>query len=89
MRNYGSKDWPSLQTAVDLGRLPVTVDQRPKATPKVTLLFAFGLVLMTGLYFLSEVLIEGVAVLSFNLLPVGIALTILMVLVAAPSEDAG
>lgn len=84
MRNYGSKDWPSLQTAVDLGRLPVTVDQRPKATPRVTLLFVFGLVLMTGLHFLSEVLIEGVAVLSFNLFPVGIALTILMVLVAAP-----
>lgn len=84
MRNYGSKDWPSLQTAVDLGRLPVTVDQGPKATPKVTLLFVFGLVLMTGLHFLSEVLIEGVAVLSFNLFPVGIALTILMVLVAAP-----
>ena len=84
MRNYGSKDWPSVQTAVDLGRLPVTVDQGPKATPKVTLLFVFGLVLMTGLHFLSEVLIEGVPVLSFNLFPVGIALTILMVLVAAP-----
>ena len=84
MRNYGSKDWPRLQTAVDLGRLPVTVDQGPKATPKVTLLFVFGLVLMTGLHFLSEVLIEGVAVLSFNLVPVGIALTILTVLVAAP-----
>ena len=84
MRNFGSKDWPSLQTAVDLGRLPVTVDQRPKATPKVTLVFVFGLVLMTGLHFLSEVLIEGAAVLSFNLVPVGIALTILMVLVAAP-----
>ena len=84
MRNYGAKDWPSLQTAVDLGRLPVTVDQGPKATPKVTLLFAFGLVLMTGLYFLSGVLIEGAAVLSFNLFPVGIALTVLIVLVAAP-----
>ena len=84
MRNYGSKDWPSLQTAVDLGRLPVTVDQRPKATPKVTLVFVFALVLMTGLHFLSEVLIEGVPVLSFNLFPFGIALTILMVLVAAP-----